>query len=397
MPPASRGLHTFRSAYFGSTYASALPVRPFPLRIRHFSPPRKLPPPLKEHQRSKPFELDASPLNQNQIPEAEPNTHFGSTLNTLEPLLLRPSFAKQSGLIARIRAFLARLRAPFRRVLQRRRAYWHPPCRFAIRLLPWLPPALLILLHAPVQLMWVQGASMSPYLNTHWSNDTANIEDRVLVAKYTEFTSAAKHANFLQPTGLQRGMIIVFNTPHNPERVAVKRIIGLPGDRVQPLPGYPGGNTSVIVPWNHLWVEGDAESREKSIDSNWYGPISKSLVVGRVTHVLGSWFWPGKVEWETHRYPAQTRVEKDAVQQIDPDMLAWKEATLSGMGDVVLQKMREQPEQMEKDIRTPQGRGMLKSLVARSRAEMSAVILTAMRWRVSWLQRHRAGSKGLNM
>lgn len=42
------------------------------------------------------------------------------------------------------------------------------------------------------------------------------------------------------------------------------------------------------MPFNHVWLEGDAEDPRKSLDSNTYGPVSISLITGRVIAVL----WP---------------------------------------------------------------------------------------------------------
>lgn len=47
-----------------------------------------------------------------------------------------------------------------------------------------------------------------------------------------------------------------------------------------------------IVPFNHIWVEGDAEDSRKSLDSNTYGPVSISLITGRVMAVV----WP-RLRW----------------------------------------------------------------------------------------------------
>lgn len=213
---------------------------------------------------------------------------------------------------------------------------------------------------------------MHPYFNTHWSNDAPNTEDCVLVWQDKYAFPYSINEKRRRPVTLERGMIIVFHAPHDPERVAVKRIVGLPGDRVQPLPGYPGGPDPVVVPWNHLWVEGDVDNRNLSLDSNWYGPISQCLVIGRVTHVLGSYYRPSRVEWSKHAYPAQARVQKDAVTQADPDLAAWKDMYLhSRVGDRWLTKMRHDPEGMKTDLATLHGQRVLAELLRQSHAEMA--------------------------
>lgn len=79
-------------------------------------------------------------------------------------------------------------------------------------------------------------------------------------------------------------------SPANPSNLAIKRIIGLPGDRITTRDPYP--KPTQIVPFNHVWVEGDAEDPRKSLDSNTYGPISVNLITGRVEAVL----WP-RMRW----------------------------------------------------------------------------------------------------
>lgn len=54
-----------------------------------------------------------------------------------------------------------------------------------------------------------------------------------------------------------------------------------------------------IVPFNHVWLEGDAEDARKSLDSNTYGPVSVSLITGRVFAVLGPRArWLNWSDWE---------------------------------------------------------------------------------------------------
>ena len=48
---------------------------------------------------------------------------------------------------------------------------------------------------------------------------------------------------------------------------------------------------SARVPQGHVWVEGDNEKASR--DSNWYGPISRSLVMGRASAIV----WPPSRFW----------------------------------------------------------------------------------------------------
>lgn len=107
------------------------------------------------------------------------------------------------------------------------------------------------------------------------------------------------------------------NSSHlNPSKTTVKRIIALPGDRVTPR--HQSGGSAQIVPWNHVWVEGDASDAKKTMDSNTYGPVSMSLISGRVMCVL----WPRMrmLRWDdwaregTGAAAKRLRVEEDAVK-----------------------------------------------------------------------------------
>jgi signal peptidase I len=125
---------------------------------------------------------------------------------------------------------------------------------------------------------------------------TLQIGDRILVDKLSyDFHS------------VHRGDIIVFRKP--PTDVGsptihdlVKRVIGLPGDRISAVDGhvYINGKrlyepylpasaltyhlTPQIVPKGDVFVMGD--NRENSYDSRYFGPISEKLIVGRVVLIF---------------------------------------------------------------------------------------------------------------
>lgn len=80
--------------------------------------------------------------------------------------------------------------------------------------------------------------------------------------------------------------------------MVIKRVVALEGDAVQTRPPYPFA--SEVVPPGQVWVEGDQPEGRKTLDSNWYGPISKSLIVGRVMAVVWPWRKRGLIrehEW----------------------------------------------------------------------------------------------------
>jgi inner membrane protease subunit 2 len=135
---------------------------------------------------------------------------------------------------------------------------------------------------------------MSPTLSPH-HHDTGS-RDLILVIRRSLFSGSALQS-------LQRGDIVTLTAPHKPEHESVKRVVALPGDTVlrdvrrvgkqeeeqgrrseelglKPLPPV------VRVGAGSCWVEGDAWRRSR--DSNDFGPVSLSLVNGRVWGVV----WP---------------------------------------------------------------------------------------------------------
>jgi signal peptidase I len=146
-----------------------------------------------------------------------------------------------------------------------------------------------------VQTFFIPSGSMDP---------TLKVGDRILVDKL------AYHLH-----GVDRGNIVVFKRPANedcgglPVADLVKRVIGLPGDTVSLRQGYvlidgrrlneswlptsrrgvtypgPAGQPydlakPYVVPANHYFMMGD--NRKDSCDSRYWGPISRSLIVGKV-------------------------------------------------------------------------------------------------------------------
>jgi signal peptidase I len=140
-----------------------------------------------------------------------------------------------------------------------------------------------------VQTFYIPSASMQP---------TLMIGDRILVDKLSY------HLH-----GVHRGDIVVFGKPPGedagPEvKDLVKRVIGLPGDTVSSVAGHVDINGKLLpepwlvkgtvttgiqeqtIPPGKYWVMGD--NRSDSQDSRFFGPIPKSLIVGRVVMKI----WP---------------------------------------------------------------------------------------------------------
>ena len=97
----------------------------------------------------------------------------------------------------------------------------------------------------------------------------------------------------------RRGEVIVFEDPRDPSRYLIKRLAGLPGDRVQVFEGSPqaGGYRTVTVPPDHYYFLGD--NRGNSADSRMWGFAHRNLLKGRARAVLWHWgpdAWAPRVE-----------------------------------------------------------------------------------------------------
>lgn len=142
------------------------------------------------------------------------------------------------------------------------------------------------------------------------------IGDHLLVNKwrYAPTLSSVERA-VLPITSLKRGDIVVFKYPEDPERDFIKRVIGLPGEKLelktkvvhindQPLdepyvhfllpPGHGGAQSfdvrdnfgPVTVPDGHVFVMGD--NRDNSQDSRYWSTLPISYIKGRAMMVYWS-------------------------------------------------------------------------------------------------------------
>lgn len=163
-----------------------------------------------------------------------------------------------------------------------------------------LAPLIAILLITFVfQSYQVDGQSMQSTLHDH---------DRLIIWKLPRTWARITGHNYVP----KRGDIVVFSEPkladfgQDPEKQLIKRVIGLPGDRVVISGGtvtiydknHPegfnpdrtlpyGGNigatttdTDLVVPAGQVFVMGD--NRGNSLDSRMFGPVQLKNIVGKL-------------------------------------------------------------------------------------------------------------------
>ena len=139
-------------------------------------------------------------------------------------------------------------------------------------------------LYQPVR---VEGTSMLPRLEDH---------DRLFINKFVYRISS-----------IHRGDVVVFHYPRDPEKSYIKRVIGLPGDRISIDRGrvYLNGKAlresyvpeefrdtrsmaELVVPEDAYFMMGD--HRSISSDSREFGPVDRDLIYGKAVFV----YWPTK-------------------------------------------------------------------------------------------------------
>ena len=185
----------------------------------------------------------------------------------------------------------------------------------------------------------VNGISMAPTLSPH-AHDRGE-RDEVMIQR--------PNYPWLR---IQRGDIVTFWAPHNPNSISIKRVIALEGDIVFPKRGYASGKEKekvsgprvgigrtdglpsledlelfegrddgrrtgegrVVVPHGHIWVEGDNSG--KTYDSRDFGPISMNLVDGKAVRVWKGWLGGLYVPIEDQR-GKKDRKAGSRVQQVE--------------------------------------------------------------------------------
>ncbi len=139
-------------------------------------------------------------------------------------------------------------------------------------------------LYQPVR---VEGTSMLPRLED---------SDRLFINKFVYRISS-----------IERGDVVVFHYPRDPEKSYIKRVIALPGDKLRIDRGVVWVNgkrqiedyvpedfrdyksvAETVIPPDFYYMMGD--HRSISSDSREFGPVERSLIYGKAVFV----YWPTK-------------------------------------------------------------------------------------------------------
>jgi signal peptidase I len=146
---------------------------------------------------------------------------------------------------------------------------------------------------------------------------TLVIGDHILVNKFIYGTNIPfTHEEILVFDDPERGDIIVFEYPRNPERDFIKRIIGVGGDKIEikdkkifingePMDDPWGSFTDptirkqrdnfgpIVVPEGKYFVMGD--NRDNSHDSRFWGFVSRDQIKGEAFIIYFSWNSKGEL------------------------------------------------------------------------------------------------------
>jgi signal peptidase I len=143
---------------------------------------------------------------------------------------------------------------------------------------------IILFLYQPVR---VEGTSMLPRLEDH---------DRLFINKFVYHISS-----------IERGDVVVFHYPRDPEKSYIKRVIALPGDTLRIDHGqvWVNGNAlaeryvppmyrdarsyaATVIPDDCYFVMGD--HRSISSDSREFGVVERDLIYGKAVFV----YWPAR-------------------------------------------------------------------------------------------------------
>lgn len=143
---------------------------------------------------------------------------------------------------------------------------------------------LIVFIYQPVK---VEGTSMMPTLTD---------QERIFINKFTYHYGLG---------GIERGDMVVFKYPLDPSKSYIKRVVGIPGDRIQIVDGQVIRNGTQLVetyvpeqyrdhqswgpkevPADEYFVLGD--HRSSSNDSRAWGFVNRKFIYGKAVFV----YWP---------------------------------------------------------------------------------------------------------
>lgn len=148
---------------------------------------------------------------------------------------------------------------------------------------------------------------------------TGSMQENLLIGDHLLVNKMLFHGDglgFGPSREVERGDVVVFKFPEEPERDFIKRVVGLPGETLEigrqqvlvdgePLPeGYTtfvhGGQPGMReyhVPEGHYFVLGD--NRDNSHDSRFWGPLPADHVKGKGLFIYWSYGAPREEYLET--------------------------------------------------------------------------------------------------
>ena len=149
---------------------------------------------------------------------------------------------------------------------------------------------IIVFLYQPVK---VEGTSMMPGLRD---------QERIFINKYAYRLEA-----------IERGDVVVFRYPGDPSKNYIKRVVGVPGDRIEIVRGAVLVNgrpveepyvpekyrddrsmSEVTVPAGSYFMLGD--HRNLSSDSRDFGPVEREAIFGKAVFA----YWPAEMAGKLH-------------------------------------------------------------------------------------------------
>lgn len=173
--------------------------------------------------------------------------------------------------------------------------------KVAILALSWVPVVVTFTEHV-AHIGRIEGISMKPTFNP---DNSLGWTDFVFLWKF----------RVRDPDQLKVGDVVLLRSPQDPEKILIKRILGIQDDEILTKPPYP--RPTAKIPKSHLWVEGD--NTLHSIDSNTFGPVSSGLVVAKATHIIFPFKRFGPVAPLGAREARLSELKRVAKERIDPN------------------------------------------------------------------------------